>query len=104
MDTLLLLNLVFVCFVMSSNIQFTMLRVLLLVPITVFILTPLLKFFYTQYNLKVIERISQKWRAVRALFTTDHEPAQRSTTDDPATALEQQPLIQPTSTEISYVV
>ena len=104
MDTLLLLNLVFVCFVMSSNIQFTMLRVLLLVPITVFILTPLLKFFYTQYNLKVIERISQKWRAIRALFTTDHEPAQRSTTDDPATALEQQPLIQPTSTEISYVV
>ena len=99
MDTLLLLNLALLCYVMSSDPNhsnltvLTLPRILLSISMAVFILTPLLN------NVKFI---SLKLRAIRALFATDREPAQSSTADAPATAQEQQPLIQPTSTEINY--
>ena len=100
-DTLLLLDLVLLC--VSSNLCFTMIKILLFIPIAAFILTPLLKFIiHKNHNFKFNAYISQKLCAVRALFNTDHEAVQSSTADAPATVQEQQPLIQPTCTEISY--
>ena len=58
MDTLLLLDFALLCYVMSSNLQFTMLifvMMLLLIPIAVFIPTPILKLM----KLKVIACTSQ---------------------------------------------
>ena len=94
-DTLLLLDLALLC--MSSNLQFTMIRILLFIPIAPFILTPLLKFIiHKNHNFKFITCISQKLCAIRALLNADHEAAQSSTADAPATVQEQEPLIQPT--------
>ena len=110
MDTLLLLNLALLCYVMSSASYLpksTMLlfaKTLVSIPLAAFILISLLKFIYQKLHLKVTTCISQKLYVIRALLNTDCEPAQSSTADAPATAQEQQPLIQPTCTEINYGV
>ena len=101
LDTLLLSNLALWCYVMTSKVSMLLItRMLILIPIVIFILTILMKMVRKVSNFKAL---SQKYHCrVRTLFTTKSIQQYRSTVSIQAVAKEQLPFIQPAYMEINY--
>ena len=98
LDTLILFNLSLLSFIISSNVtvkefNLSILQILLLIPITIFIMATLWR--------KVVCQLCIKIRHIKCRegALPFNEPTQNFTADNSSAA---QPLIQPTSTVLSY--